>query len=78
MRDWRGAELAVGDTVVWPYAWGGMRLALCEGTIQSIDEDDETAVVYVMFDAGDYDRYRSTVKLTRHRLTRVVEREMFG
>lgn len=75
MNDWRGAPLAVGDAVVWPYAWGGMRLALCEGLILSIDEEAETANVYITYDVGEYERTRPTARLGKHRLTRVTPRE---
>lgn len=73
MHDWRGEPLSHGDTVVWPYGWGGQSLSLCEGVVvKQIDTD--RVEVDIHYDNGDYPRRRTTVRVPCERLTKVSPR----
>jgi hypothetical protein len=76
--DWRGQAVAVGSMVVFPYAWGGQRLALLEGQIIEIvsgSEDDEVAYkVDLHYDNGDYHRKRFWVTVRQSLVTKVEHR----
>ena len=72
ITDWRGKELSMDDFVVAPYAWGGQPLALIEGQIVGLGEDE--ADVELWYDSGTYPRKREVISIPYERLTKVEER----
>lgn len=73
-RDWRGTPIEVGDMVVFPYAWGGMPLAMCEGEIVEIEDD--LLRVDLHFDTGQYMRKNDWAKPKCNVVTKVGPREL--
>lgn len=76
MDDWRGNPLQVGDTVVFPYSWGGVPLAMCEGVIIEFSTDSPfpLAKVDLHYDNGAYPRKRLYAWAKPERMTKVEPR----
>lgn len=71
-RDWRGTPINVGDTIVFPYAWGGMPLAMCEGEIVEIEDD--LLRVDLHYDTGRYMRKNDWAHVKCDKATKVASR----
>ena len=74
MNDWRGRKISVGDTVVFPYAWGGVPLAMCEGVVLELHQTDDLFKVDLHYDNGVYPRKRPYAWVRPDRVTKVDPR----
>lgn len=75
--DWRGEPVKVGDMVVFPYAWGGQPVAMCEGEVLElhIRELVQVCKVDLHYDSGAYDRRRNWANVDLKRCTVVLTRK---
>lgn len=75
--DWRGKPVRVSDHVVFPYGWGGVPIAMCEGVVLEIEKSLDSSYllkVDLHYDNGAYPRKRPWVWVKNDRVTKVAAR----